>query len=203
MMACGQLRRIHGSIARYSIHMAPPHNSALEIVRIRYPKVWKSGDEMRAAQPESDFQNEHDRCEAECSFAVAAAMTIIAAGQKRTPGQDGSQQKHTDHLARPIFLLVSGMIGDHPPRLIPVADHCEKYGLAVPRGGFDSQRTRRPRPDSGPCRARVGHRQRIPFRLRWLQFRYVDCGGGEQGTPIRAATVGGEVVSFCGGIACR
>ena len=116
-------------------------------------------DKMPAAEPKRDLQGEHHHSEAKRAIAVTASMTIVAAGDQRATGEDHGHEQQSDRLAGCVLFLVGGFRSDHPPRLVPVADRGEEDRLAMPCGGFDSQRAR-----SSPARRRSMPRARPPFR---------------------------------------
>ena len=112
---------------------------------------------------------------------------IIAVGKKYRAGRHDQERKQDDHgshfLARRLFCLA------HSRGTSPLPDQRKKDWFAVQGCRFDSQRPVRSRPGAGPCRARIGIDQWIPYGRSGMKLRRIDPGSRQKQIPIRRLAI--------------
>ncbi len=153
------------------------------------------GSEVAAAQPQTHLQHEHHGRQPESSFPVPSSQAVVFSRQRGRADQQRNQQAQPDDSANPLadglFLGVRDAF-----RLGPVADEREEHWLAMKRRRFYAQWTRRVRPGSSPCHARVGVGQRCPGGLSRLKLRWIQTGGGEKYVPVERSRRRGSAYFF-------
>src|SRR5271166_906039 len=94
------------------------------------------GDEVDEREPEHDLHDKDEFGEPKCARAITRSALVLAARQKRCPGENGEEEHDLDNLRD--LLARTAVIGVHARWASPRADQAEKDRLAAPRARFDA-----------------------------------------------------------------